>query len=87
MLPGFLLRRESEVSQLSELLNGHDYKGIKDIAHRLKGIGGGYGLQVITDLGGELERAAAVEDDAKAAECIQHLANVVRHLKIAIHIE
>jgi CheY-like chemotaxis protein/HPt (histidine-containing phosphotransfer) domain-containing protein len=58
LIPDFLKSIWDQVSSLSELLNDGDYAEIQRIGHAIKGVGGGYGFQKITDIGAVIEQAA-----------------------------
>jgi HPt (histidine-containing phosphotransfer) domain-containing protein len=62
LIPGYLQRRETEIRQLFYMLEAQDFTAIKEIAHRLKGSGTGYGLSIYTELATELEKAAFQEN-------------------------
>src|SRR4051812_33106002 len=73
LIPGFLERREKDVTELMQMLEKNDFGGIQDIAHKLKGSGTGYGFQLITDIGHEMELAAQENDAATLKQYIQQL--------------
>ncbi len=58
LIPDFLESIRDQVSHLSELLHENNFTDIQKIAHSLKGVGGGFGFQRITDLGAQIEQAA-----------------------------
>ncbi|MFH0998799.1 MAG: ATP-binding protein [Pseudomonadota bacterium] len=58
LIPDFLQSIRSETLHLTELLREGNYADIQRIGHSLKGVGGGYGFQRITDLGAQIEQAA-----------------------------
>ena len=84
LLPGFLARRESEIGELTEFLRLRQFTAIESTGHKMKGTGLGYGFQVVSDLGRELERAAANEDVATIQVVIAKLARFSRELKAHI---
>ena len=43
-------------------LDGGDFQAVVILAHNLRGSGGGFGFQTITDIGASLEQAADVAD-------------------------
>ena len=45
---------------LTQALRG-DYECIRLLGHRMKGVGGGYGFDAISDIGRSLERAVTEE--------------------------
>jgi hypothetical protein len=64
LVPGFLANRRKDVERLRALVQQGDYAAIKLIGHSMKGAGGGYGFDPITDYGAAIERAAQTGDGA-----------------------
>ncbi len=58
LIPVFLENRQKDIKELSDALAEGDLEKIRVIGHTLKGIGGGYGFDRITEIGASLERAA-----------------------------
>jgi HPt (histidine-containing phosphotransfer) domain-containing protein len=58
LIPDFLQSIRDQIPHLSELLHDDNYVDIQKIGHSLKGVGGGYGFQRITDLGAQIEQSA-----------------------------
>lgn len=58
LIPGFLANRHRDVASLQALLDQQDYAAIRLIGHSMKGAGGGYGFDPITELGDKIETAA-----------------------------
>ena len=58
LIPDFLQSIRDQIPHLTELLDNNNYADIQKIGHSLKGVGGGYGFQRITDLGAQIEQAA-----------------------------
>jgi Hpt domain len=63
LIPGFLANRRRDVDSLRELVKAQDYPAIRIIGHSMKGAGGGYGFDPITDFGAEIETAALRSND------------------------
>jgi len=84
LLPGFLARRESEIVELSEFLKLRQFGSIKSLGHKLKGTGLGYGFQIITDVGKDLEQAAIDEDIDEIQLSIAKLSTFSKELKALI---
>jgi len=74
LIPGFLERKRADILSIIEAASRHDYDTIARVAHRLKGEGGSYGFDRITELAGQLEQALKARDDAQIAQCIERLA-------------
>lgn len=62
LIPGFLNNRQEDVRIIAEALQGGDMDRIRIIGHSMKGAGGGYGFDAITDFGAEIEQAAIAND-------------------------
>jgi CheY-like chemotaxis protein len=80
LIPRFLVNRRSDVETIGTALDQGDYERIRVLGHDMKGSGGGYGFDEITDIGASLERAAEgrehAEIRAKAAELAWYLDSV-----------
>lgn len=57
LIPRFLAHRRRELDELRAALACSDADTVRRIGHGLKGVGGGYGFDEITRIGGNLERA------------------------------
>ena len=62
IVPGFLENRRDDVTALLKALEQSDYETIRILGHTMKGTGGGYGFDAITDIGQSLEQAAKNKD-------------------------
>jgi len=58
IVPIFLQNRRDDVESLSKALEDGDFETIRLLGHSMKGSGGGYGFDAITDIGQSLEQAA-----------------------------
>jgi len=58
LIPGFLEGRRRDVTAILEALEKNDSETIRILGHDMKGAGGGYGFDAITDLGRSIEEAA-----------------------------
>lgn len=68
LIPGYLERRQDDLVALADALASGDFESIRILGHSMKGSGGGYGFDGITDIGGALEIAGR-DRDAAAIEC------------------
>jgi HPt (histidine-containing phosphotransfer) domain-containing protein len=78
LVPGFLNNRRRDLRTLTDALEQADFQSIRTIGHRMKGDGGGYGFQGITDIGGALEQAAQQKN---ADELKRHIAEFADYLE------
>ena len=58
LIPGYLANRRRDVDALHRALRAGDFETVRTLAHSMKGTGGGYGFDHITELGAALEQAA-----------------------------
>jgi PAS domain S-box-containing protein len=60
--PAYLENCRRNVTQMHEALDRADFQAVTILGHNLRGSGGGFGFQGITDIGAGLEQAAGVSD-------------------------
>ena len=58
LIPNFMQRRQDDVARLYEALGVSDFEAIRVIGHSMKGTGGGYGFDGISEIGAAIEEAA-----------------------------
>lgn len=58
LIPGFLDNRIKDLEALRTALSASDYKSAQSVGHSLKGVGGGYGFDGLSELGAKIETAA-----------------------------
>ena len=68
LVPGFLENRRKDAAALAHAARSRDLKTVRLLGHRMKGDGGGYGFQIISEVGEALEQAARREDWKVIAE-------------------
>lgn len=81
LIPGFLDRRDAEVSDLKKMVSEKDFDGMRMLGHKLKGQGGGYGLFILTDIGAELEKAAKDANIREAESVSQKYEMTLREIR------
>lgn len=58
LIPGFLKNRQKDIQAIEEALAREDYEAVRILGHGMKGVGGGYGFEAVTEFGRSLEEAA-----------------------------
>ena len=58
LIPGYLANRKKDIAAIREALEKKDLDTVRILGHSMKGSGGGYGFDAITDIGTMLEKAA-----------------------------
>ena len=82
-IPEFLQNRRDDVGTLRDALERLDWETIRRIGHRLRGSGGGYGFDAITDIGAKLESAAKQADPPPVRALIDDLAAYLERVVVA----
>lgn len=80
ILPAYLQHRHEELARLPALLDEGDFEALRIIGHKMRGSGGGYGLDLLTELGERMENSAKAKDKtalaAQAGELREFLESV-----------
>ena len=82
IVPAFLDIRADDIKAISMALSREDYDAIRVIGHSMKGTGGGYGFDTITDIGNSLERAAKEQDRGRVEALADELVSYLQQLEI-----
>lgn len=62
LIPGYLNNRRNDVKDIEKYIQESDWELVRRISHRMKGSGGGYGFDGITEIGAAMEQAAVLQD-------------------------
>jgi HPt (histidine-containing phosphotransfer) domain-containing protein len=82
LVPGFLSRKTEDARAILAAAEHRDAETIARLGHKMKGEGGSYGLDAVTDIGGSLEHAGKDQDFEAAARLAGELANFLERLEI-----
>jgi len=82
LIPGFLENRRKDMATITEALHVEDYETIQRMGHSMKGAGGGYGFDEITDIGMRMETAAQDEDRDEILGQVQALSDYLERVVI-----
>jgi signal transduction histidine kinase/DNA-binding response OmpR family regulator len=75
LIPKYLKERQNDINRIHEAIKEQDYEAIRSLGHTLKGSGGGYGFDQITEIGIHLEDSASESN----REDIEKYANELSH--------
>ena len=84
LLPDYIERRRDSLAELEELLSRDDFESIRLIGHNVRGSGGAYGIEPLSELGRQLEDAARDEDAARAAAAIEAMRVLIGRLVVKV---
>ena len=73
---------EEAIETIHEALKEGDYGTIRVIGHGMKGSGGGYGFDAITEMGGIIESAAKNKDVAEIQKQVKDLSTYLESVEI-----
>jgi response regulator RpfG family c-di-GMP phosphodiesterase len=82
LVPGFLSRKSEDARAVLAAAEHRDAETIARLGHKMKGEGGSYGLDAVTDIGRGLEQAGKEQDFETAARLAGELANFLERLEI-----
>jgi len=83
LVPSFLESRRNDAGAITASVERGDYENVRILGHNMKGTGGGYGFDRISEIGASLEAAATRKGDGEIrVQCAQ----LVRYLD-RLHIE
>ena len=82
LIPGFLENRRRDVDKMREALTQGEYETIRVLGHSMKGAGGGYGFDAITEIGAALEEAAKDNNPEKALRGVSDLAAYLDRVEV-----
>ncbi|MGE0642200.1 MAG: Hpt domain-containing protein [Nitrospira sp.] len=82
IVPIFLRNREQDIRTLHDALTRQDFETIQSLGHRLKGDGGGYGFDRISEIGTTMEQAAKQKDYSVTEQQILHLEEFLRRVHV-----
>ncbi len=82
LVPGFLDRKRADARTILAALHKGDTETVARLAHKMKGEGGSYGFDMITDLGRGLEQAAREGDLNTAGQLGSELTQFLERVEI-----
>ena len=82
LVPGFLDNRRRDVGTVREALEKGDWESIRITGHSMKGAGGGYGFDAVTEYGARLEQAAVAGDPAAVREAAAALEDYLARVQV-----
>lgn len=84
LIPDYLENRRHDCQTVLQLLEKNDYEAIRVLGHTMKGTGGGYGFDAITEMGKRLEEAAKANDPMTIRQTVSELAQYLQSVEIVV---
>ena len=82
LIPGFLQNRRQDVIAMLDALDRGDFATVESLGHGMKGAGGSWGFQAITDIGAALEQAAESADTDASRKWVGELSRYLDRVEI-----
>lgn len=82
LIPGYLENRRKDIAAIGSALGRGDYDAIRVMGHGMKGSGGGYGFEAITNIGRKIEEAAKAGDGETVRLSTEELAAYLKNIEI-----
>jgi CheY-like chemotaxis protein len=82
LIPGFLKNRRNDIEKLQKAVQDGDMNTIKMLGHMLKGMGGGYGFEKISELGKSIELAARQSNSGIILSLTKELETYLDNIKV-----
>ncbi|MGH8610468.1 MAG: Hpt domain-containing protein [Gammaproteobacteria bacterium] len=82
LIPCFLDNRRKDVWIMKHAIAHADYERIRILGHRIKGSGGGYGFETITELGAQIESAATAGDRVQILRALELLKEYLERVQV-----
>ena len=82
LIPGFLENRNKDVPILRQAYSDQDLVKLQSVGHSLKGVGGGYGFDMLSEIGAEIETAAKQSNLDVMEELINRLSDYLERVEV-----
>ncbi len=82
LIPVFFRNRQKEVETLRAALAAGDFEQLRQLGHRMKGVGNSYGFVKVSELGKRVEDSARSADKAGIDGCIGEYADYLSKVQI-----
>ncbi len=82
LIPGFLENRQEDIKSILGSLEEGNFEAVRILGHSMKGAGGGYGFDAISEIGQSLELAAKEKDARSIKTLVTELANYLDQVDI-----
>ncbi|HOE17704.1 MAG TPA: Hpt domain-containing protein [Syntrophorhabdaceae bacterium] len=82
LIPGYIENRRRDIASIEAALRKNDFETIRVLGHSMKGSGGGYGFDKITEIGKRIEEAAKVMETGEINRQIAALSEYLSNINI-----
>jgi HPt (histidine-containing phosphotransfer) domain-containing protein len=82
LIPGFLQHRRQDVIAMLDGLDRGEFELVEHLGHGMKGAGGSWGFQAITEIGAALEQSAQSADTDASRKWVDELSRYLDRVEI-----
>jgi HPt (histidine-containing phosphotransfer) domain-containing protein len=82
LIPGFLQNRRQDVIAMLDALDRGNFETVESLGHGMKGAGGSWGFQAITDIGAALELAGESADTVASHKWVGELSTYLDRVEV-----
>jgi HPt (histidine-containing phosphotransfer) domain-containing protein len=83
LIPVFMSNRRKELDTLRVALAASDFEQLRQLGHRMKGVGNSYGFEHVSELGKQVEEGARSGDRASLEACIKDYSEYLSKVEVA----
>ena len=83
LIPMFMSNRKKELDALRAALAAADFEQLRQIGHRMRGVGNSYGFELVSTIGKHIEDGARSADKASLATQIADYGDYLSKVEIA----
>ena len=82
IVPEFLENRKNDCILIGKLLDGDAFSEIRTLGHRMKGTGGSYGFDDISEIGENIENSALAADKEAIINSVLRLSDYLKRVVV-----
>jgi HPt (histidine-containing phosphotransfer) domain-containing protein len=82
LIPEYLENRYKDIESITAALEQKDYGTVQTLGHSMKGSGGGYGFEGITEIGRALEQAAKCQNSEEIRKLTSELGTYLECVEV-----
>ena len=84
LIPGYLGNRREDLHLIASYIDAGEYEKIRVLGHKMKGSGGGYGFDGITEIGMRMEAAAQAKDLQALGALAKELSRYLERVEVVV---
>lgn len=82
LIPVFFRNRQKEVETLRSALAAGDFAQLRQLGHRMKGVGNSYGFARVSEIGKRVEDGASAGDKSAIDACIGEYSDYLSKVQV-----